>query len=63
MGKVVGLDYHLNWKLEYIIISYAMYFQSLLNTKSLLPSNSHSLFGYDEQLIERVDYFALSTQW
>ena len=35
MGQVVGLDHHLDWKLEHIIISYAMYFQSLSNTKSL----------------------------
>ena len=64
MRQVVGLDHqmqvHLDWKLEHIIkLSYAMYFQSLSNTKSLLPPNSYSLFGYDEQLVERVDYFAL----
>jgi hypothetical protein len=62
MEQVVGLDHHLDWKLEHLIISYAMYFQSLSNTKFLLPPNSYSLFGYDEQLVERVDYFALSTQ-
>lgn len=42
-----GLDHHLDWKLQHIIISNAMYFQSLSNTKpSLFPMMK----------VERVDY-------
>lgn len=47
MRQVVGLDHqmqvHLDWKLEHIIkLSYAMYFQSLPNTK-LVSSPSEFL--------------------
>lgn len=49
MGQVVGLDHHLDWKLEHIIISYAMYFQSLSNTKVSSLSTDASGKGFMRQ--------------